>query len=135
MIKKKLTLTSATCTSASHALPVYSALNCVLSSRTPTPLLALCTPSTSPLAPPTPLGLWAAELCIFREGADKQNHSCKQSLFRQCAVSGKKVSLTCTTTAYTLPMTSILHRPKKKKKKKNPHTFCQQSADSSLVFQ
>ncbi len=47
-------------------------------------------------APSVPIGPWAAELCIFCEGADKQNHGFKQSLFRQCAVSGKSVRVTCT---------------------------------------
>lgn len=109
------------CSSAPQpqSLSVYSLLNCVLSSRTPTPLHVLCPPL--PLAP---LGPSAAELCIFCEGADKQNRSCKQSLFRRCAVSGKSVRVTYTPLAYTPQTPSI-------KKKKN---FLS-TADVLVVFQ
>lgn len=129
---KKITLTSATLhPSQSFSVSLFSSKLCSLF---PYAISSPC--FVHPLhrrpLPPAPLGPWTAELCIFCEGADKQNHSCEHSQFRQFAVSGKKVRLTCTTTADTLPMTPTTSSPKLKK---NPCTFCQQSANTSLVFQ
>lgn len=86
--KKHIILIICLCCS-SHV--THSLLNCVRSFSKPTPphvSHALPIPSSSS-AP------GAAELCIFCEGADKQNHSCKKSLFWQCVVSGNSVRAAC----------------------------------------
>lgn len=49
---------------------ITQALYSVLSSYTPNPLHLVGSPEAL-----TPLSSGAAELCIFFEGADKQNHS------------------------------------------------------------